>query len=43
MIKYDIEGFEGVALEIQSLDDKMKRSEILKILRRSKSLPLDKT
>ena len=35
MIKFDIQGFDHVALEIESLsDDKMKRSEILKILRR---------
>ena len=42
MIKYDIEGFEGVALEIQSLDDKMKRREILKILRRQMQPVVDK-
>ncbi|MAO22445.1 MAG: hypothetical protein CMJ25_16995 [Phycisphaerae bacterium] len=42
MINYKIEGFEGVMLEIQSLDDKMKRSEILKILRRQMQPVLDK-
>ena len=42
MINYKIEGFEGVALEIQSLDDKMKRSEILKILRRQMQPVVDK-
>jgi len=42
MINYKIEGFEGVMLEIQSLDDKMKRSEILKILRRQMDPVVDK-
>jgi len=42
MINYKIEGFKGVALEIQSLDDKMKRSEILKILRRQMQPVVDK-
>lgn len=42
MINYKIEGFKGVMLEIQSLDDKMKRSEILKILRRQMQPVLDK-
>ena len=43
MIKYDIKGFDQVALHIQSLsDDKMKRSEILKILRRQMEPVVDK-
>ncbi len=42
MINYKIEGCEGVALEIQSLDDKMKRREILKILRRQMQPVVDK-
>ena len=43
MIKFDIKGFDKVALEIESLsDDKMKRREILKILRRQMQPVLDK-
>jgi hypothetical protein len=43
MIKFDIKGFNQVALEIKSLsDDKVKRSELLKILRRQMKPVLEK-